>query len=341
MGTGKTTVGRAVAQRLGFACLDSDHEIERLRGPHDLGDLRDRGRGRLPAPGAGVHRARPSGRADGGRLRRRPGRSSPACSSACANGEWSSACTPRSRRSWPARGARTTGRSCNVDDPASACRALYAEREPIYRRAGTLVLTDGRPLREVVAHVVRVWRREAAEFARARSGHAMSARERCGGGSARSASTRSGSRRVAPPPAGGLRAWLAAGHQADMALDGADGGRRLGARTGAAGGPDRRSSSGVNYCDGRPGAAGAGAPVWARYARYSDYHDTIRPALARAGALLEEIYGAGPRRLPLVRGHRAGRRAGLGRARRAGLCRQERDADLAPPRQLAVLWRRS
>jgi shikimate kinase len=27
MGTGKTTVGRAVAQRIGFTLLDSDHEI--------------------------------------------------------------------------------------------------------------------------------------------------------------------------------------------------------------------------------------------------------------------------------------------------------------------------
>lgn len=32
MGTGKTTVGRAVGQRLGFQVLDSDHEIERQQG---------------------------------------------------------------------------------------------------------------------------------------------------------------------------------------------------------------------------------------------------------------------------------------------------------------------
>ena len=32
MGTGKTTVARAVGQKLGFQVLDSDHEIERLRG---------------------------------------------------------------------------------------------------------------------------------------------------------------------------------------------------------------------------------------------------------------------------------------------------------------------
>ena len=32
MGTGKTTVGRGVAARLGFEFQDSDHEIERLHG---------------------------------------------------------------------------------------------------------------------------------------------------------------------------------------------------------------------------------------------------------------------------------------------------------------------
>ena len=32
MGVGKTTVGRIVAQRLGYRLLDSDHEIERLTG---------------------------------------------------------------------------------------------------------------------------------------------------------------------------------------------------------------------------------------------------------------------------------------------------------------------
>ena len=32
MGTGKTTIGRIVSQRLGFALLDSDHEIERRTG---------------------------------------------------------------------------------------------------------------------------------------------------------------------------------------------------------------------------------------------------------------------------------------------------------------------
>ena len=36
----------------------------------------------------------------------------------------------------------------------------------------------------------------------------------------------------------------------------------------------------------------AGDPVWARYAVYEDYHDTIKPALVAAGRVLEELYGA-------------------------------------------------
>jgi shikimate kinase len=54
----------------------------------------------------------------------------------------------------------------NVEDPDARVRRLYAEREPIYRQAGTVILTDARPLSDVVAHVVRVWRHEAADFAR-------------------------------------------------------------------------------------------------------------------------------------------------------------------------------
>ena len=49
-----------------------------------------------------------------------------------------------------------------VEDPAERIRTLYNQREPIYRRAGTVILTDGRPLLEVIAHVVRAYRRDAA-----------------------------------------------------------------------------------------------------------------------------------------------------------------------------------
>jgi shikimate kinase len=48
-------------------------------------------------------------------------------------------------------------------------RLLYAAREPIYRQSGTVILTDSRPLHDIAAHVIRAWRRDAADYARGRS----------------------------------------------------------------------------------------------------------------------------------------------------------------------------
>jgi shikimate kinase len=56
-----------------------------------------------------------------------------------------------------------------VEDPDARARALYAEREAIYRSAGTVILTDSRPLSEIAGHVVRVWRRESLAFAQRRA----------------------------------------------------------------------------------------------------------------------------------------------------------------------------
>ena len=56
-----------------------------------------------------------------------------------------------------------------VEDPAERIRTLYAAREAIYKRSGTVILTDARPLHDIVAHVIRAWRRDAADFVRARS----------------------------------------------------------------------------------------------------------------------------------------------------------------------------
>jgi epoxyqueuosine reductase len=52
---------------------------------------------------------------------------------------------------------------------------------------------------------------------------------------------------------------------------------------------------GVNYWAGPEATrkpAQAGAPTWARYAVYEDYHDSMKTALAAAGRTLEELYGA-------------------------------------------------
>lgn len=50
---------------------------------------------------------------------------------------------------------------------------------------------------------------------------------------------------------------------------------------------------GVNYLP-EEASLPPGSPVFARYALYEDYHDTIKPALAKAGRLLEERLGLGP-----------------------------------------------
>lgn len=94
------------------------------------------------------------------------------------------------------------------------------------------------------------------------------------------------------PGADDFRAWLAAGHQADMQwLD-----RSVEKRadpTLVLPGAKSVIMLGVNYWS-EALAKRPGGPAWARYAMYSDYHDTIRPALARAGQVLEELCGLTP-----------------------------------------------
>ncbi len=94
---------------------------------------------------------------------------------------------------------------------------------------------------------------------------------------------------AAATPAGGevLRAWLAAGHHADMAW--------MERTTDKRGDPrlvvtDARTVIvlGVNYA---APSAPVGRPRWAAYARHEDYHDTIKPGLAAAGRVLEESCG--------------------------------------------------
>ena len=90
---------------------------------------------------------------------------------------------------------------------------------------------------------------------------------------------------VGEPRGDGLRAWLAAGHHADMAwlertADKRADPRRVlpGARTVVA--------LGVDY--GPAGALAGPAGPWARYAMYDDYHDTIGSGLERAVRVLAE-----------------------------------------------------
>ena len=163
MGTGKTTVGRAVAQRLGFECIDTDHEIEREQG-RTIAEI-------FAKDGERVFRE----------MERRFVETDPRTSRtvvACGGGlvvqpgmaemlrqRGIVICLHASIETILARTARNRTRPLlAVGDPDARARALFAEREPLYRSSGTLVLTDGRPLSDIVAHVIRVWRREAPGF---------------------------------------------------------------------------------------------------------------------------------------------------------------------------------
>jgi shikimate kinase len=167
MGTGKTTVGRAAAQRLGFACLDSDHEIERSSGRTVAEIFAGEGEPAFRAREREfIEQGHPAERvvvACGGGLVIQPGMGEQLRSRGVV------VCLHASIETILARTGRQNHRPLLAGgDPEERLRALFSERESIYRGAGTLILTDGRPLREIAAHVIRVWHREAAEFVRAK-----------------------------------------------------------------------------------------------------------------------------------------------------------------------------
>jgi len=164
MGTGKTTIGRAVAQRLDFTLLDTDHEIERQQG-RTIADI-------FQNPGEAAFRllerqyiesGHPGTRtvvSCGGGLVVQPGMLE------VLHGRGVVVCLHASIETILERTGRHQHRPLlNVEDPDHRVRTLYAQREPIYKRAGTVILTDSRPLNDIVGHVIRAWRRESVEFA--------------------------------------------------------------------------------------------------------------------------------------------------------------------------------
>ena len=87
----------------------------------------------------------------------------------------------------------------------------------------------------------------------------------------------------------GLRDWLSAGHQADMAWMDRTADKRLAPELVLTG---VRSVIvlGVSTWNGIASPA-LTRPGIARYAQNCDYHDTIKPGLVKAGQILEELYG--------------------------------------------------
>ncbi|AWI10675.1 shikimate kinase [Ereboglobus luteus] len=165
MGTGKTTVGRAIAYRLGAKLIDVDATIEREQGKpvskifEEDGEPvfrkleRDFIESGHPARGCIV--------ACGGGLVVQPGMLELLDSRGVV------ICLHASLETVLKRTRHSKSRPLlNVEDPLARMREIYSVREPIYRKAGTLLLTDNRSLPDVIAHAMRVYKREAADFLR-------------------------------------------------------------------------------------------------------------------------------------------------------------------------------
>jgi shikimate kinase len=165
MGTGKTTVGRAVAHKLNFHLLDSDHEIERKQGkaiPEIFAQDGEPAFRQMEREFIEVgHAADRTVVSCGGGLVVQPGMLDLLRTKGVV------VCLHASIDTILARTARHRNRPLlDVENPEDRVRALFGQREPIYKQCGTVILTDSRPLHDIVNHVMRAWKRDAGDFVR-------------------------------------------------------------------------------------------------------------------------------------------------------------------------------
>ncbi|MEM7671734.1 MAG: shikimate kinase [Verrucomicrobiota bacterium] len=163
MGTGKSTIGRRVAEDLRMQFVDSDHAIEKgcqmsvpeIFEKHGESYFRELERAFVE-----------SGHPDSGMV------------VACGGGLVVQAgmletlqergvvvCLVASEETIVQRVSSNPNRPLlQVEDPVGRIRKLIAERSPIYRKVNTQIMTDHRPVINVVGHVARTYLHEASRF---------------------------------------------------------------------------------------------------------------------------------------------------------------------------------
>lgn len=163
MATGKSTVGRALAGRLGYHFYDSDLEIEREKGRSIPEIFEHEGEAEFRrCEREFIERGHPESRcviACGGGLVTQPGMIELLKEKGVVICLYATTQTILQRT----HGNRHRP-LLDVEDQEKRIRELLAEREPFYRKAGTLVLTDNRSLSSVVEHLRRIYVRDASTF---------------------------------------------------------------------------------------------------------------------------------------------------------------------------------
>lgn len=163
MGTGKSAVGRSVAKRLGYTFIDSDQAIEEAEG-RSIREV-------FESDGETAFREMERRFVDEGH----PGE---CCVVSCGGGLIAQpGMLERVRTKGPVvcllaspetilERVKGSGKRplLNVENPLARIQELLGEREPIYKKAGTEVLTDGRTISDVASHVCRIYRSDARSW---------------------------------------------------------------------------------------------------------------------------------------------------------------------------------
>lgn len=153
MGTGKTTVGHALAAQLGFAFVDTDHLIEGKAGRSISEIFATAGEGSFRGLEAGVVEELAARDktviATGGGLICFGRNLEVLKSYSFVVGLWATPDTIFERVRHHAHRPLL-----NEPDPLAKIRSLLEQRESFYRQADLLVSTDGRPVREIVQHIL-------------------------------------------------------------------------------------------------------------------------------------------------------------------------------------------